>query len=365
MCVRTGRHAHGDGVRGAGRSHVGRRVAHVDGCTVLDERFGLPRAVAPSHDDVDVQAHLPQTQVRVGLVLRRDHDRAAAGPADRLHRLERARQREGARHPELGVELPVPVGDVGDPVGGEPFRHLDFQSRAEPVHDDVGVDGDARLGRQRMQRRGDPRPRVDQRHVEVEADHHGTGHAGTVVVTRSCEGAPMPTRARVVHRCTECGAEATRWLGRCPECGSWGTLTEAPGTAGGTALTGGGRSAAGAVDLTGAPPVTPLADVDPLGAPKRPTGVAELDRVLGGGLVAGSVTLVGGEPGMGKSTLVLQALGRMAARARAACSCAPRSRPRRCGCAPTGSARSRPTCCSSPRRRCRACSRTSRRCGPT
>jgi DNA repair protein RadA/Sms len=123
----------------------------------------------------------------------------------------------------------------------------------------------------------------------------------------------MPTRARVVHRCTECGAEATRWLGRCPECGSWGTLTEAPGNAGSTALTGGGRSAAGAVDLTGAPPVTPLADVDPLGAPKRPTGVAELDRVLGGGLVTGSVTLLGGEPGMGKSTLLLQALGRIAA----------------------------------------------------
>jgi len=57
----------------------------------------------------------------------------------------------------------------------------------------------------------------------------------------------------------------------------------------------------------------PLADVDPLGAPRRPTDVPELDRVLGGGLVAGSLTLVGGEPGMGKSTLVLQALGAMAA----------------------------------------------------
>jgi DNA repair protein RadA/Sms len=57
----------------------------------------------------------------------------------------------------------------------------------------------------------------------------------------------------------------------------------------------------------------PLADIDPLGAPRRATGVPELDRVLGGGLVAGSLTLVGGEPGMGKSTLVLQALGAMAA----------------------------------------------------
>src|SRR5207302_7421942 len=57
----------------------------------------------------------------------------------------------------------------------------------------------------------------------------------------------------------------------------------------------------------------PLAEVDPRGAPRRATGVPELDRVLGGGLVSGSVTLIGGEPGMGKSTLVLQALGAMAA----------------------------------------------------
>jgi DNA repair protein RadA/Sms len=66
-------------------------------------------------------------------------------------------------------------------------------------------------------------------------------------------------------------------------------------------------------DLVGGAPVLPLADVDPLGAPRRPTGIDELDRVLGGGLVAGSVTLLGGEPGMGKSTLLLQSLGRLAA----------------------------------------------------
>jgi len=88
-------------------------------------------------------------------------------------------------------------------------------------------------------------------------------------------------------------------LGRCPQCDEWGTL----------AVDGGGAAIRAEA---GARPV-PICDVDPLGAPRRATCVGELDRVLGGGLVAGSVTLVGGEPGMGKSTLVLQALGAMAA----------------------------------------------------
>ncbi len=118
-------------------------------------------------------------------------------------------------------------------------------------------------------------------------------------------------RERVVHRCGECGTEAPRWLGRCPECGSWGSLIEMRSPAPAARTLGPGRVTA--VDLVGVPPVVPLADVDPLGAPKHPTGIVELDRVLGGGLVAGSVTLLGGEPGMGKSTLLLQALGRLAA----------------------------------------------------
>ncbi len=108
-------------------------------------------------------------------------------------------------------------------------------------------------------------------------------------------------RTLVRYRCNGCAYESPKWLGRCPDCGEWGSLeTQGGGPAGSPRVT------------TGASPV-PLADVDPLGAPRRPTNVPELDRVLGGGLVAGSVTLVGGEPGMGKSTLVLQALGAMAA----------------------------------------------------
>ncbi len=108
------------------------------------------------------------------------------------------------------------------------------------------------------------------------------------------------TRTLVRHRCGSCGHESPKWLGRCPQCDEWGTLAAVE------------RERVTSRADAGAQPV-PLADVDPLGAPKRATNVPELDRVLGGGLVAGSLTLVGGEPGMGKSTLVLQALGAMAA----------------------------------------------------
>ncbi|MGZ8735477.1 MAG: ATPase domain-containing protein, partial [Acidimicrobiia bacterium] len=108
------------------------------------------------------------------------------------------------------------------------------------------------------------------------------------------------SRTRVRYRCSECGGEAARWLGRCPACGAWNSLGEdhRPVT----------RSAAVA---TGEEPV-PIAAVSPIAGAGVATGVEELDRVLGGGLVAGSVTLIGGEPGIGKSTLVLQALGSMA-----------------------------------------------------
>src|SRR5687768_7926766 len=109
-------------------------------------------------------------------------------------------------------------------------------------------------------------------------------------------------KPRTVHRCTECGAAAVRWLGRCPECGEWGTLVEEVA-----------RPAAVAAAAAPATNAVPIADVGAVGATPLPTGIGELDRVLGGGLVAGSVTLLGGEPGMGKSTLLLQALGRLAA----------------------------------------------------
>ena len=124
------------------------------------------------------------------------------------------------------------------------------------------------------------------------------------------------TRTRVRFSCTECGAQAPKWLGRCPECGGWDTLAEESVPNGAKASSG-----SGPIDR----PI-PLGEVDTGVAAMRPTGIEELDRVLGGGLVGGSVTLLGGEPGIGKSTLMLQALARMAALAREARSFA-RERP--------------------------------------
>ncbi len=109
------------------------------------------------------------------------------------------------------------------------------------------------------------------------------------------------SRSVSVFVCTECDAQAPKWLGRCPGCGAWSSLVEQRPAGGGH-----DPDRAGGV-------VMPLIEVDPAGAHGRPTGVPELDRVLGGGLVPGSVTVLGGEPGIGKSTLLLQALGRMAA----------------------------------------------------
>jgi DNA repair protein RadA/Sms len=100
-------------------------------------------------------------------------------------------------------------------------------------------------------------------------------------------------RTRSTHRCRECSATTPTWVGRCPSCGAWASLVEHRDT---------GRPGAGPA---GSAPV-PLASVDPARVRARATGVGELDRVLGGGLIPGSVTLLGGEPGVGKSTLALQ-----------------------------------------------------------
>lgn len=116
------------------------------------------------------------------------------------------------------------------------------------------------------------------------------------------------TRTRVRHTCSECGAHSPRWLGRCPECQGWNTLVEEA-----EATAAPGRTTVPAVLPPGVERPVRMAEVDRQGAPRRATGIGELDRVLGGGFVEGSVTLLGGEPGIGKSTLLLQALGRLAA----------------------------------------------------
>lgn len=107
-----------------------------------------------------------------------------------------------------------------------------------------------------------------------------------------------------MHSCSECGYSTPKWLGRCPECGSWGTMSEqavaSPGTAPAIAT------------LAPSSPALPLTDIDPGAAVRTTTGIGELDRVLGGGIVPGSVVLLAGEPGVGKSTLLLEVASRWA-----------------------------------------------------
>lgn len=123
----------------------------------------------------------------------------------------------------------------------------------------------------------------------------------------------MSKKAQTVYVCTACGASSPRWLGRCPQCQAWGTLAEERAR---PASSGGGRAAAGSARVGGdanrAP--TKLSEVRADDARRLLTGLGELDRVLGGGVVGGSVVLVGGDPGIGKSTLLMQALAGLAER---------------------------------------------------
>jgi DNA repair protein RadA/Sms len=113
----------------------------------------------------------------------------------------------------------------------------------------------------------------------------------------------MKRAAKTAYVCQQCGHAAPRWLGQCPACEHWGTLVEE--------VVPDGRSPAPPAAAPSA--AQPLAAVTASASARRSTGVGELDRVLGGGLVAGSIVLLGGDPGIGKSTLALQACGALAA----------------------------------------------------
>ena len=138
----------------------------------------------------------------------------------------------------------------------------------------------------------------------------------------------MAGKNRTGYVCSECGHREPKWLGRCPECGQWNTIEEE------TTPRSGRRSGAAGSSRSGAPPrrtgsdsqsaggeryargtgrPIPLEQVSAGEALRLPTGIAELDRVLGGGAWLGASALIGGEPGIGKSTLMLQVAGRLAA----------------------------------------------------
>lgn len=120
------------------------------------------------------------------------------------------------------------------------------------------------------------------------------------MATRKSSGKERPS-----YRCTECGWTTAKWLGRCPECQAWGTVEEFGG-APAVRTTAPGRVTTAAV---------PIGEVDGRQATARSTGVDELDRVLGGGLVPGAVVLLAGEPGVGKSTLLLDVAAKAASEA--------------------------------------------------
>lgn len=145
----------------------------------------------------------------------------------------------------------------------------------------------------------------------------------------------MAKKQRAIHTCSECGYSSPKWLGRCPECGSWGTLEEAApiftasmaaglgsgaqasGTRGSAGAGSGGLGSRGRGSGSGrrsglAPSsaAVPITQISAQSAKSMHTGIRELDRVLGDGIVAGSVVLMAGEPGVGKSTLLLEVAAR-------------------------------------------------------
>ncbi len=120
------------------------------------------------------------------------------------------------------------------------------------------------------------------------------------------------SKSRTAYVCGECGAEYSKWQGQCGECGAWNTLSQVVVESASDAPAAARRGSwAGKIDP---PKVTALKDVLQREDVRTSTGIGEFDRVLGGGLVEGAVVLIGGDPGIGKSTLLLQALASMAGR---------------------------------------------------
>ncbi|MBP6618596.1 MAG: DNA repair protein RadA [Burkholderiaceae bacterium] len=113
-------------------------------------------------------------------------------------------------------------------------------------------------------------------------------------------------KEKTIFTCSDCGGTSPRWLGKCPHCNAWNTLVE--GVADNAAAGKNRYSSPQFQALASTADVMALSDIDATDTARTPTGLDELDRVLGGGIVEGGVVLIGGDPGIGKSTLLLQAL---------------------------------------------------------
>ena len=109
-------------------------------------------------------------------------------------------------------------------------------------------------------------------------------------------------KTKTVFFCTECGNETGKWYGQCPACGAWNSLVEAPASA----VNSKNKSGAAKISALSRSTAKPITELDISEELRFSTGIGEFDRVLGGGAVRGSLVLVGGAPGIGKSTLLLQ-----------------------------------------------------------
>ena len=108
-------------------------------------------------------------------------------------------------------------------------------------------------------------------------------------------------KQKTIFTCQKCGSQSPKWLGKCPDCAAWNSMVEEAVI-----------KTSHAARSTGSALPVPICDVPPQAETRRPTGIGELDRVLGGGIVPGSLVLIGGDPGIGKSTLLLQAMHTLA-----------------------------------------------------
>jgi len=119
-------------------------------------------------------------------------------------------------------------------------------------------------------------------------------------------------KVKTVYACQECGAQTQKWLGRCPECQAWNSLVEETPVAASAGAGAAAASASARYSLAAAGGPRLYEDIDTVVSARLTTGIDEFDRVLGGGVVPGSLVLIGGEPGIGKSTLLLQAAAHFA-----------------------------------------------------